>query len=68
MQRLSIVQNLKVVVREPKMYCIYGNSSWYIVVRYTEDVRYWEGPLSEVPLYFLNFCFSHAREVFIFPT
>ena len=38
------------------------------VVSYTEDVRYWEGPLSEVSLYFLNFCFFHAREVFIFPT
>ena len=34
-----------------------------IVVRYTEDVRYWEGLLSEVPLYFLNFCFFHAQEV-----
>ena len=38
------------------------------VVRYTEDVHCWEGPLSEVPLYFLNFCFFHAQEVFIFPT
>ena len=36
------------------------------VVRYTEEVRYWEGPLSEVPLYFLSFCFFHAQEVFIF--
>ena len=25
------------------------------VVRYSEVVRYWEGPLSEVPLYFLDF-------------
>ena len=41
------------------MYCVYGNSSWYNV-RYTEEVRigpYWEGALSEVPLYipYVNF-------------
>ena len=24
------------------------------VVRYSEEVRYWEGPLSEVPLYRMN--------------
>ena len=37
------------------MYCIYGNSSWYnntyTTVRYSEEVRYWEGALSEVPQY-----------------
>ena len=35
------------------MYCVYGNSSLYISteIRYTEEVHYWEGPLSEVPLY-----------------
>ena len=33
-----------------------------------EEVRYWEGPLMEIPLYFRNFCFFHAREVFMFPT
>ena len=32
------------------MYCIYGKSI-FTIVRYTEHVRYWEGPLSEVPLY-----------------
>ena len=24
------------------------------VVRYSEEVRYWEGPLSEVPLYYID--------------
>ena len=27
------------------------------VVRYSEEVRYWEGPLSEVPLYYV-FCWN----------
>ena len=26
----------------------------FTVVRYSEEVRYWEGPLSEVPLYFIS--------------
>ena len=26
------------------------------VVRYSEEVRYWEGPLSEVPLYTVHTC------------
>ena len=30
---------------------------------YMEEVCYWEDPLSEVPLYFLNFCFFNAQEV-----
>ena len=57
-QHLSIVQNLSVV----------HYSGAKKVVRYTEEVRYWEGLLSEVPLCFVNFCFFHAREVFVFPT
>ena len=57
-QCLCIFWNLELsTIREQKMYCVYGNSSWYIhihmVVRNTkEEVRYWEGPLSEVPLFF----------------
>ena len=32
------------------------------ILRYTEEVCYWEGPLLEVPLYFLNFVsFMHER-------
>ena len=31
-----------------------------------EEVRYWEGLLSEVPLYFLKLCFFHAGEVFMY--
>ena len=51
------------------MFWVYGIAvGTSTVVRYTEEVHYWEGPLSEVALYFLNFCFFHAREVFIFPT
>ena len=34
------------------MYCVYGNSSWYIHSGplHRGSVCYWEGPLSEVPL------------------
>ena len=35
-------------IRKQKMYCVYAVAR---LVRYTEKVRYWEGPLSEVPLY-----------------
>ena len=36
------------------------------ILRYTEEVCYWEGPLSEVPLYFRNFCFFHVQEVYLY--
>ena len=52
-QRWSVNRNSEVAaIREHKMYCVYVNSSrTSTVLRYLEEVSYWEGALSEVPLY-----------------
>ena len=54
-QRLSVIRNSEVVrssgaenVLRLRIYLAVGTST---VVRYSEEVRYWEGPLSEVSLY-----------------
>ena len=50
------------------MYCLYGNSSWCTstVVHYTVDVRYWECPLSEVPLYTFSSSSSYSSSLFFY--
>ena len=57
---LSIILNFEVV-----RYSGVENVLCLWVLCFTEEVRYWEGPLSEVPLYFLNFfSFMHKRCVY----
>ena len=47
---LSGIQRLS-AIREQKMYCVYGIAvGTSTEIRYTKEFRYWEGPLSEVPL------------------
>ena len=46
------------------MYYVYGNSSWYIHGGpLFGEVRYWEGPLSEVPLYTSAGVVNHANSL-----
>ena len=47
------------------MYCVYGIAvGTSTVVRYSEEVRYWEGPLSEVLLYSIPPAFPHLVQYY----